>query len=144
MNRFGTIYLFLTTLVFFISNCLAQEDRGEYLGNLGRSLKYRLSHPGKDHETLLRDLYDYNNNLEEIHTNITSGDENVVKEALDFVQELIESGGPPHLNIEIDFDEFLFKIFKNDRDVQAIDNILKDNRKIWEKLKTIYEKHAQI
>lgn len=129
-------------MLFSISIC--QQDIGEYLDKLGRSLKYRLSHPGKDHETLLRDLFDYYNNLKEVHTNITSHDEKTVKESLDFVQELIESGGPPHLNIEIDFDEFLFKIFKNDRDVQAIDNVLKDNRKTWETLKSIYEKHAQI
>lgn len=141
MKSLCAVYLFLVML-FSISIC--QEHIGEYLDKLGRSLKYRLSHPGKDHETLLRDLFDYYNNLKEVHTNITSGDEKIVKESLDFVQELIESGGPPHLNIEIDFDEFLFKIFKNDRDVQAIDNVLKDNRKTWDKLKSIYEKHAQI
>lgn len=136
--------LLLSVFLIAVTNGLDQEDIGEYLDTVGKSLKRKLSRPGEGHDTILRDLYDYYNHLEEIYANVTSKDDKVMKEGLDIVQELIEDGGPPHLNIEVDFDEFLFKIYKNDKDVQAIYNVLKENRKTWSKLKALYEKHAQI
>ncbi|KAG8260575.1 hypothetical protein J6590_058637 [Homalodisca vitripennis] len=138
------IFTIVVSLATIISAVSSNQDKGEYLDSLGRSLKNRLENPGKGSEDLMKDLFDYYNNLEEIHTNITSNDKLLKKEGLDLVQGLIEDGGPPHLNVEVDFDKFLFKVFKNDRDTQMIDRVLKDNRKIWEKLKALYEKHAHI
>ena len=72
--------------------------------NLGKHISYRLLEPIGEKgqgELLLRDFFDYYNNLDDVKIFLLENDER----GLPLYKMLLEEGGPPHLQYPINYEK---------------------------------------
>lgn len=130
------LILLLTKVCFSkrknITIVIDSEKLPEILTNLGDNLLKEIATPVDEKgEYLMRDLYDYFNNLDDLMDLLTAENGTRKEEGKKVYKIISDKGGPPHLKTEIDFDKLVSKYsWSEDQKRHAIETV-KDTRFLW-------------
>lgn len=109
--------------------------------NLGRHISYRLLQPIGEKgqgELLIRDFFDYYNNLDDVKIYLIEDDER----GMPLYQTLLDEGGPPHLAYPINYEKLQDIYDWTDDDIYKIKDIIQDTVELWDEIQKIgKEKH---
>lgn len=104
--------------------------------NLGRHISYRLLEPIGEKgqgELLIRDFFDYYNNLDDVKIYLMEDDER----GMPLFKMLLNQGGPPHLAYPINYEKLQDIYDWSDDDISKIKDIIQDTVELWDDLQRI-------
>lgn len=110
---------------------------------LGDTLKENLLRPTPDKnqgEQTVKGLYDYFYNLEDVYDMMKNSEKVEKKLGMKLFRMLLESGGPPHIDLEdFDIEDTMTKYEWNNKAVFSVRQVLDDTESLWEKMQILAE-----
>uniref|UniRef100_A0A1B6D5N3 Uncharacterized protein n=1 Tax=Clastoptera arizonana TaxID=38151 RepID=A0A1B6D5N3_9HEMI len=121
------------------SSPLVIEELEDFLLHFDSNLKARLLKPNYEiGELMIKDIYIYYNALSDVMEMINKGNHTIKQKGLIIHRALLEHGGPAHIKLNINWDNFIIRsLYKDDSDKEDIQEALRDTCELWDDFQTV-------
>lgn len=113
---------------------IQSDGMQHFLIDFGQNITKRLSNPNNESgERMIRDMYVYYNALSELLQLLEEKNATVKQKGQTVHQALLQHGGPDHIRVKIDWENFeILSVYKDDSDKEDIQEALKDTLELWD------------
>lgn len=138
------IIMIVFILVLLTKVCLGNEADNDGINdtilpdlliNVGEKIKKELTSPTeKKGKQLIQDMFDYYNYIDDINKLLDSEFASRQQRGKEIYRMIFDKGGPPFINMEINYDELMtkYKWEPDDRDINSAKEAIKDIKEHWE------------
>lgn len=122
---------------------LPTDETVTFLLRLSENIKAGFDNAtGENYDVLLKHLYEYYNNLDDIYCMLTDQEEGVKQNGTRLMARIIDDGQPTHVKDKIDYKNLQFKFAWDDNNVREIKEVVKSTQSLWENCEFLYNEMA--